>query len=205
MTDHISHGTPLESYELTRGDHSWQRFTEQITESVAASQREWAAEEAADPVLRERRLRVVERAWNIMLSNEPEPWELMRWRIRLYCGHITETRQHITFDSPDHGRKAQDCSECDSKPMGIVAWEPIGPVGERPGTPPVHQRGRRISQAPKPDGVLFVEEVAAELRLNHKTVRRHISSGRLPAVKQGGRWFIRRSALDEFLRAKPRS
>lgn len=48
------------------------------------------------------------------------------------------------------------------------------------------------------DPVLFIDEVAAELRVHHNTVRRHIDAGRLRATKQGGRWFIRRSALEEF-------
>ena len=48
------------------------------------------------------------------------------------------------------------------------------------------------------DPVLFIEDVAAELRQHHQTVRRHIRAHRLPAIKQGGRWFIRRSALEAF-------
>jgi excisionase family DNA binding protein len=50
------------------------------------------------------------------------------------------------------------------------------------------------------DPVLYIEEVAVELRQHYQTVRRHIRTGRLRATKQGGRWFVRRSALDAFLR-----
>lgn len=48
------------------------------------------------------------------------------------------------------------------------------------------------------DPVLYIDEVAAELRQNHQTVRRHIRERRLAATKQGNRWFIRRSALEAF-------
>jgi excisionase family DNA binding protein len=52
------------------------------------------------------------------------------------------------------------------------------------------------------DPVLFIEEVAAELRLNHQTIRAHIRAGRLRATKQGNRWFILRSAVDAFKRGE---
>lgn len=48
------------------------------------------------------------------------------------------------------------------------------------------------------DPVLFIDEVAGELRLSTKTIRRHIQSGALRATKQGNRWFIRRSAVEAF-------
>jgi excisionase family DNA binding protein len=49
------------------------------------------------------------------------------------------------------------------------------------------------------DPVLFIDEVATELRVHPNTVRRHIEANRLKATKQGGRWFIRRSAVDAFM------
>lgn len=48
------------------------------------------------------------------------------------------------------------------------------------------------------DPVLFIDEVAAELRVHPNTIRRHIKADRLTATKQGNRWFIRRSAVDTF-------
>lgn len=38
--------------------------------------------------------------------------------------------------------------------------------------------------------LLTVEEVANKLSLTNKTVRKHIKSGRIPAQKQGKRWYI---------------
>jgi excisionase family DNA binding protein len=48
------------------------------------------------------------------------------------------------------------------------------------------------------DPVLFLEEVAAEVRLSKQTLRRHIREHRLVATKRGNRWFVRRSAVEAF-------
>jgi excisionase family DNA binding protein len=50
--------------------------------------------------------------------------------------------------------------------------------------------------------LLHVREVAAELGVSPVTVRRHIASGQLAAVRLGdhGRPRIRREALEAFLR-----
>lgn len=53
--------------------------------------------------------------------------------------------------------------------------------------------------------LLTVYEAAAELRLNPKTVRRYIESGRLPAVRIGRRLRIERTALEALARpVRPR-
>jgi len=50
------------------------------------------------------------------------------------------------------------------------------------------------------DPVLSAQQVADELGIHVKTLlRTHIRPGRLPAVKRGNRWFIRRSWLEEYL------
>ena len=48
------------------------------------------------------------------------------------------------------------------------------------------------------DPVLFVDEVAAELRVHPNTVRRYIKATKLQATKQGRSWYIRRSVLEQF-------
>jgi excisionase family DNA binding protein len=49
------------------------------------------------------------------------------------------------------------------------------------------------------DPVLTPHEVADELRVNYETLLDYLHDGRLRGVKRGRRWFIRRSAVDEFL------
>jgi excisionase family DNA binding protein len=49
------------------------------------------------------------------------------------------------------------------------------------------------------DPVLTIREAAEELRRNYKTVLRLVKTGELAAVKRGGRYYVRRSAIDTFL------
>ncbi len=49
------------------------------------------------------------------------------------------------------------------------------------------------------DPVLSPREVAQVLDRHYETVVRLIRRGELPAAKRGGRYYIRRSALEEFL------
>jgi excisionase family DNA binding protein len=52
------------------------------------------------------------------------------------------------------------------------------------------------------DPLLTINEVAAHLRLNPKTIRRWIQSGKLPAIWLGtdrAGWRIRTSEIDRFL------
>ncbi len=49
------------------------------------------------------------------------------------------------------------------------------------------------------DYMLTVEEVAKELRVDPKTVRRWIHRGELVAIDIGREYRIRRSALDDFI------
>jgi len=51
-----------------------------------------------------------------------------------------------------------------------------------------------------PDPVLSPREVAGQLGVSLETVRRHLRSGELPAAKHGRRYFILRSAVQDFLR-----
>jgi hypothetical protein len=124
-----SRGVPLEGYELTRSDHSRQRTSEQIAVAVAKMGAAMRAEEAADPALRERRLAQIRHVWQTFLSTPTPARELMRWRVRLYCGHIVETRRHYTFAKPtEAGSSSMRCPDCDRGPASIVAFEPVGLV-----------------------------------------------------------------------------
>ncbi len=52
--------------------------------------------------------------------------------------------------------------------------------------------------------LLDVAEVAAYLHLRPVTIYRWCRVGRLPWMKRGTTWRIRRTALDEFLRQRER-
>jgi len=85
-------GTPLEDYELTRRDRQRQRSLQEI--------REHARRQAAKmPPLPDEVLEKV-----AMLLSQPTPdSQIMRWRVRLFCGHIIEARRHRTMTRPaDH-------------------------------------------------------------------------------------------------------
>lgn len=50
--------------------------------------------------------------------------------------------------------------------------------------------------------LMDVDEIAAALRRDVGSVRRMIRTGRLPAVKIGGRWYIRRDVFDAMTRGE---
>lgn len=50
--------------------------------------------------------------------------------------------------------------------------------------------------------LMDVDEIAAALRRDVGSVRRMIRTGRLPAVKIGGRWYIRRDVFDALTRGE---
>jgi len=51
-------------------------------------------------------------------------------------------------------------------------------------------------------GLLTVEEVAELLQVHPDSVRRMMRQGRLPAVKIGWRWYVRRDVLDAMTRGE---
>ncbi|UGT54000.1 hypothetical protein [Nocardia asteroides] len=133
-----SHGIPLESYELTKEDHRRQREAEMIRRHVNAEAERWTIEEAADPELKRARQDNVVRVLKMMASWPQTPdHDLMRWRVRLYCGHVSETIRHRTFERPTlHGSSSEGCTDCGLNPATIVAYEPIGLKAEPSASPP---------------------------------------------------------------------
>lgn len=201
--EHTSHGVPLEEYVLTRSDHNDQKVAEQIRDAVNTNMEKYNAELDADPVRRERSYQKRIEVLQFMYDNRPPDHEKMRWRVRLYCGHITETIRHVTFEEPIMaGSSSTNCADCGMAPARIVAWEPIGlkvdpPAADR--RPRLDRRAPDKSVPPAADPVLSPREVAAELGVNYETVLRSIKRGELRAVKRGNRFYIRRSALEAFL------
>ncbi len=53
------------------------------------------------------------------------------------------------------------------------------------------------------DPYLTINDIKAELHVSHETVRQWILSGRLPHVKAGRMYRVRRSDLERMLAASP--
>ncbi|WP_377268520.1 hypothetical protein [Peterkaempfera sp. SMS 1(5)a] len=65
-----------------------------------------------------------------LLGPPPHPSEFVRWRVRLYCGHIREVRRLRSQERPDGGVTHQErCTECGVAPSVIVAFEPLADGG----------------------------------------------------------------------------
>ncbi|CAI7978112.1 conserved hypothetical protein [Frankia sp. Hr75.2] len=144
-----SHGVPLEEYQLTRKDHREQRISEDTQRWVERDIAKKKAEEAADPVLKAHRDEVARRAMAMIARWHTPDHELMRWRVRLYCGHIVETRRHAESARPTFaGASSMKCPECGKDPSDIVAFEPLGllaepPKPQEPAVPPAPKRPTR--------------------------------------------------------------
>jgi hypothetical protein len=144
-----SSGVPLEKYELTRGDHRRQKQSEEISESVRRQVEEDNAKCRADPARAERRRQAFENVAKLMQSFKKADHEIMRWRVRLYCGHIIEAEAHYTYTDPiSAGSYGRRCSECGEDRQTIVAFEPIGlrcepPEATEPPPPPPPKKPTR--------------------------------------------------------------
>ncbi|WP_326753566.1 hypothetical protein OH738_21260 [Streptomyces hirsutus] len=131
--EYRSSGIPLEEYELTRRDHRRQKQSEEISQSVRRQVEEDNAKCRADPARAERRRQALEDVAKLMQSFKTQDHEIMRWRVRLYCGHIIETEAHQTYNDPvSAGTYGRRCSECGEDRQTIVAFEPIGLRAEPP-------------------------------------------------------------------------
>lgn len=66
-----------------------------------------------------------------ILGRPKQPHELMRWRLRLYCGHVVEKKAHYTHKTLHAAfTGAVRCPECGLDPATIVDSEAIGLAGE---------------------------------------------------------------------------
>jgi excisionase family DNA binding protein len=50
--------------------------------------------------------------------------------------------------------------------------------------------------------ILTVQEVAEQMRCEHRTVRRAIRSGELEAALIGGKWLVREEAVEQWFRSR---
>lgn len=124
--------------------------------------REWAREQAAAaPPLR---LEQVEGLRRILAGvRERQPHELMRWQLRLFCGHVVEKHAQIAHRSTAAAfTGSTSCSECGLDPATILAARPLGLAGPAPAPAMPHikrpDRDRLRARADK------LEREAAALR-----------------------------------------
>lgn len=64
-----------------------------------------------------------------ILSAPTPPHTLMRWRLRLFCGHVIEQTIHMSQYRPGSDR---ECPKCGLNPAAIIGARPLGLAGERP-------------------------------------------------------------------------
>jgi excisionase family DNA binding protein len=81
---------------------------------------------------------------------------------------------------PAHASAPSDCVPLHETSGPVVAAEPFSPLGEAASDAPLPS-----SVDPLPP-VLTIEELAAFLRVNHKTVRQAIVRGEIPGVRRVG-------------------
>ncbi|WP_125490172.1 hypothetical protein [Streptomyces sp. WAC 04229] len=165
--EYRSNGVPLEEYKLSRWDHQRQKESEESSEHIRRQVAEDNAKCRADPVRAERRRQAFENAARLPQSFKTEDHEIMRWRVRLYCGHIIETKAHYTYTNPiDAGGYWKPCSECGKDRLTIVAFEPIGLLAEPPKTkaPPPPASPKKPARAELERRVKALEEENDRLR-----------------------------------------
>lgn len=134
--EYESRGVPLEDYQLTRRDNRNQGQSEESRRRSREQAKEARAREQADPEITRRKHEAFRQAWELMQKFKTPEHEIMRWRVRLYCGHITETRRHCEVATPTtHSPYSMRCPECEKDPSMIVAYEPIGLAAEPPPSP----------------------------------------------------------------------
>ncbi|MEU9111189.1 hypothetical protein AB0D04_05135 [Streptomyces sp. NPDC048483] len=165
--EYENHGVPLEDYQLTHSDHRRQKQHEVSSQSIARQVEEDLAKCRADPERAERRRVCFENAWKLMQSFKKPDHEIMRWRVRLYCGHIAETRRHREVTTlTGHSPTSMTCPECGKDPSKIVAFEPIGLAGEPP--PPPEPVAAPVPPPKKPTRAQLERRVAALEKENQR-------------------------------------
>lgn len=102
-----------------------------------------------------------------LLGSPTPPYELMKWRLRLYCGHVVERaahHTHKTLHSAFAGSTA--CPECGLNPATIVDGAAIGLQGQRPSAPQAGTPTEKTTRSGKPTKAALearVRELEAEL------------------------------------------
>jgi hypothetical protein len=71
---------------------------------------------------------VLRRVAAILARSGSRAEELVRWKLRLFCGHVVERTAHNSYACADRAfQGVPDCPECGLSPATIIAARPIGP------------------------------------------------------------------------------
>ncbi|MDP5226882.1 MULTISPECIES: hypothetical protein [Arthrobacter] len=107
-----------------------------------------------------------------LFSCPTPPQQLMRWRLRLYCGHVVEKTAHYTHKTLHAAFSgATSCPECGLDPATIVDGAAVGLKAEPPGAPRTGapRAARRSRKPTKAELQAKVSELEAEVeRLQRK-------------------------------------
>jgi hypothetical protein len=116
LPDYEHRGDPLAKHILTTADQRTQAKAERTAEFIRL------IVDNAPPLSRED----ADEIWRLLPSSPP-PRDLMRWRVRLYCGHVVERKAHRTHTTISSALDVGSaCPTCGLDPATIVAGVPLG-------------------------------------------------------------------------------
>ena len=109
-------GDPDDDYTPTKRDLRRQAQAQEI--------REWAAREVekAPPMTPAQ----IDRVVALLRHSAVEP-DLMTWRLRLICGHVTQRTAHASYPTIERAfnGSVHECPDCRLSPAVIVAGKPL--------------------------------------------------------------------------------
>lgn len=101
-----------------------------------------------------------------LFASPTPPQQLMRWRLRLHCGHVVEKTAHYTHKTLHAAFSgATSCTECGLDPATIVDGAAVGLKAEPAGAPRsgAPEAAKRIGSPTKAELQARVAELEAEV------------------------------------------
>ncbi|HAS10485.1 MAG TPA: hypothetical protein DCS55_08215 [Acidimicrobiaceae bacterium] len=77
------------------------------------------------------------RVFETLAQRRPADHELVRWRLRLFCGCVVERSAHLSHKAAAAAFTLSRCPSCGMDPSAIVAARAVGQVGDSPAVPAV--------------------------------------------------------------------
>jgi uncharacterized Zn finger protein (UPF0148 family) len=118
LSDYEHRGDPLAEHAMTTKD----KRRQQEAERIRAHARKVAGEA---PPLSAEQIATLRRIFTSVRTQPPS--ERMRWRLRLYCGHVVERTAHCSHQSVHAAFTGSvSCPNCGLDPATIIAAAPLG-------------------------------------------------------------------------------